>query len=249
MKKEEREAYRKKIKLHEKLGAKKFQKVVFKVEEVKWNLLKKLCPNYIRYADKYIDFQKKRKLKRAKTEQEQKQVIRSAKFQKMAVRKGFNQDVNANYHMNRKRVTEIYKHLEWNKSVHMNGLKRNAILIPTSIAGIALGFTPAIALLVFELISAGINFQCVNIQDYNICRYKLIEDKLQNQEQRRLEQNIKNYGQAAEVIHKTVEQQEQLPSIDDILKNVRSKEQLQQLRDLFAREEKERVAVMNRGNK
>ena len=50
METKEKEKYKKKAALCEKLGAKKFQKVVFQVEKMKYKILKKICPNYINFV-------------------------------------------------------------------------------------------------------------------------------------------------------------------------------------------------------
>lgn len=67
--------YKKKIKLCEKLGALKFQKAVFKIEEIKYKLIKKLFPNYIKYIDLIINFNRNLKLKKAKTKEERTLII------------------------------------------------------------------------------------------------------------------------------------------------------------------------------
>lgn len=245
MEKEERRKLDKKIKLYRSLGAEKFQKVVFGVEKLKFKIIKKLFPNFIKYFDKYINWKRNKKLKKAKTEKERKEIIRKYQFSKMAMRKELNQEKNRNYHIDPNRPTEIYRYLEWNKQVHKNGIIKNSILIPIFIAGIILGFTPAIPLLVLELLSTAINFECINIQNYNMCRFKKSEKALVKKEEKQIESNIETYGEAAEVIHKSLEETEDLPTFDEIINNITDIEQLRQMRELIKKVQEERKKQAN----
>ena len=250
MEKSEKIKYKKQIQLYKKFGAEHFQKIVFGVEKVKFKLLKTICPNFIKYFDKYADFKQKRILKNIKSPNTSAEVIEKFKFSKMAMRREFYQEKNINYHINNNNPTEIYEYLQWNKDVHKHAMIKNLIAIPIYITGIALGFTvPATILLSCELIGLGINFECINIQNYNICRYKLSEETLKKKRERRQKENIEKYGEAAELIRSNVEKQEQLPSMAEIINNATSKEQLSQLRELLLRELKERNINYNRGNK
>ncbi len=235
------EQYKKKIKLYDKLGASKFQKVVFAVERGKFKLIKKVCPNFIKYYDKFVDLQKKISLKFAKTEKEKDQIKRDAKFNKMAMRKEFNLEKNRNYHLDLNRPTEMFKYLEWNKKVHKKGLIKDLIIAPVLLAGTITNVPGCLPLLLLELLSAGVNFECVNIQNYNICRLKLVEKGLKRKEQETEKKKIEMYGDAAEVIYKSVEENENLPTFDQILDKIETKEQLRQMRALFQTSQQERA--------
>lgn len=230
----------KKIKLYKMLGAEAFQKVVFGVERLKFKFIKKFCPNFINYFDKYCDYRQKKELKKAKTEKERQAIKRSIKFSKMAMRKELNTEKNRNYHVDKNKPTEIIEYLNWNKKVHKNGLIKDLALIPILIGGVIVGFVPAIPLLILELISAGINFECVNIQNYNLERIKPLEAHLKKREEKKTAQNIENYGAAAEVIHKSIESSESLPTFDEIISRIDNPEQLRQMRALFKAKQEER---------
>ena len=242
MDKIDREKRKKKLKVYEKLGALKFQKVVFKVEELKFKILKKCCPNFIRYFDKYMDWKKKNLLKHAKTEEEIKQIKDEVKIAKMAMRKEWNEEKNRNYHMDPNRPTEIIQFLKWNKDVHKKGLIKDGILIPILIAGVVLQIPGTIFLLAYEVLSAAINFECINIQNYNLCRLEEIKPILQRRESAREKRKIEEFGEAAEVIHKSIEQSESLPSFDEIIANINNPEQLRQMRAMFKQAQEERQA-------
>ena len=244
---EEKAEYNRKIKLYEKLGALKFQKVVFAVERAKFKIIKKFCPNFLKHFDKYCDMKKKRELKRAKNTTEVEKINRKYKNAKMAMRKEFHQEKNRNYHLNENNPKETYEYLEWNKSVHKRNLKLNLVAIPVLIAG--LFFFPAISapLLAFELFKAGINFECINIQNYNICRYKRAEEALLKHAQKKTERRIEEYGEASKVISQSIEKSSDLPSIDDIIGSIENKEQLRQMKKLLEEAQRERKIDNNRG--
>ena len=249
MDKLEREKYKKKLKFYEALGAKKFQKVVFKVEKLKFKVMDKLFPNFIDKFEKKCDKKQKKLIKKAKSQEEVERIKEYFAFSKMAMRKEMNQKQNRNYHIDIKKPTEINQYLNWNKKVHERGIIIN--IISTTALGIILaaGFTFAIPAIVLEVISAAINFQCVNIQNYNICRYKLVEEKLIKREEKRTEKNIENYGSAQEVICKSIKETEKLPSFDEILKNIKTKEQLIQMKEMFKESQIDRNKQLVRGEK
>lgn len=316
---QELEDYKEELKGYEKLGALKFQEVVFKVEEIKFKVLKKLCPNFIAYFDKFADRRKNKKIKSIKSKLERREKIsnkspqllkyydkieslkrtrkskkdeRKEKFRKkikatapkflefydkyfkdidpyegltpeeqiekaieimkiskMAARKEFYQEKNANYHIDRKRPTTMKKYLEWNKKVHVKGIIGNSIAIPLLLIATALGFGVAIPFLIIEILSLGINFECVNIQNYNLCRFKMTEETLKKQEQRKTQKSIEQFGKAAEVVYKSIEKSDSLPSFEEILSNIENVEQLRQMRDLVMKETKERQIEKVGGNK
>lgn len=319
IKRQEYEAYQEELKEYEKLGALKFQKVVFAVERLKFKVLKKICPNFLSYFDKYIDWKKENKIKAVKNTIEKREKISKktphllkyydklesfkrkqklrkeesiesvrrkvkvshpkvlefydkylkeispykglspeeqidtaiylAKISKMAMRKEFYQEENANYHMNPKSPTTMKKYLEWNKKIHVRGIMGNVAVILASLVALITGFTPALPIIAIELVSLGINFECINIQNYNLCRFKMKEDVLKKIEQRNMEKNIKKYGEAAKVIYKSLEENENLPSFTQIISNITDIEQAKQLRELLKQAQLERNLQMNRRNK
>lgn len=226
--------YKKKIELCEKLGADKFQKVVFKVEELKYKVIKKIFPKYIEWYDKLCDRKRKKDLKKATTDEERKQIIEHYRQQKMLMRKEFHREQNRNYHMDQNKPTEILHYLNWNKEIHMNGIIKNAIAIPCLAVAAGFGLWPGVVLpvLALELGSLFINFQCVNIQNCNIYRYKLREDTMKKLEERRTKRNIENYSEAGAAITRSMEKTEDIPSLSQVIDSIQTKEELEQLRRL-----------------
>lgn len=317
--KEERAKYRKEMKTYEKLGALKFQKVVFSIEKLKFKILKKVSPNFITYFDKYINWQKRRKIKKinksltrrdrikekcpcminfydkissftekrkelkqekmAKVrnkiqlynpklinfydkylklekpldglskEEQIKMIKESSKFSKMYFRKEFYQEKNINYHIDAKRPTDIYGYLEWNKKIHVRGLIKDFIALPILSVGTILGFPFALPLLIFEVFSTAINFECVNIQNYSMCRYKITEKLLKEQENKHVKDMIDNHNEASKLIYNSISRQDELPSFSEIIDNATDINQIRQLRDLLKKTQEERIVEMNRGKK
>ncbi len=225
--------YRKKQELCKRLGAESFQKVVFKVEDLKYKLLKKLWPNFISFYDKQLDKKKRKELRKEKDPEKRKQIKEKYRYEKMAIRKEFNREQNRNYHMDMNKPLEILHYLNWNKRVHTKGLVQNLIAIPLLSIATALGFGIAIPFLVEEVFSLFINFQCINIQNYNIYRIEEREETFKKLEERRLRSNIAQYGEAAKVIDKTLASTEEIPTFKEILENAKTPEELQQLKKLI----------------
>ena len=248
----EKDEYQKELRKYERLGALQFKKLVFLVEKVKFKVLKKVFPNFIYRIEKLFDFRQKRFLKRAKTEEEKNAIREHFKLAKMEMRKEWNREKSRNYHLDSKQPTELIKYLEWNKSVHKKGLIKNAILIPVIIFGIVFQFPLMFAWISFfvvQCISAVVNFECINIQNYNLCRVKRIQPYLERKEEKQRKKNIEEFGDAAAVIHKSIEESESLPTFDEILSNINDLEQLRQMREMFKREHEERQAQKAIGGK
>ena len=172
----------KKMEICKKLGAVQFKKIVFIVEKIKFKALKKLVPNYLKYFDKHVDKLTKKRLKEAKTEEEKQIIIYKSKIDKMQERREFYQEENRNYHIRKENPTQIIKYLELNKKIHKNGLVGNAIFGLLTIPGLIFGSKLAPIFLVFEIIEAIINFECINLQNYNIYRLTKVKDKIEKKE-------------------------------------------------------------------
>ena len=80
------------------------------------------------YTIGIYDYQKKKLLRKAKTEEQKKKVIENVKLAKMAMRKELIEEKNRNYHIDNNRPTEIKKYLLWNKQVHKTGLIKDGVV-------------------------------------------------------------------------------------------------------------------------
>lgn len=236
--------YKSKKELYKKLGAPEFQKLVFSLENTKFKIMKKCMPNFTKRYDKAVEIEQKKRLKKAKTEEEIREINKISNYAKMDTHREYNRGENRNYHINKADVTEIYRYLERNKKIHQNGLIRNAILGTIWISGIILlpeAIKPyLIATLTLESINAIINFECINLQNYNICRYKLAEEKIIQREKKRVKSEINDYGDAAKLVHEKIVTEEKLPSMSEIIDSTETTEQLEQLKKVLLREKQRR---------
>ena len=230
----------KRMEICKKLGAVQFKKIVFIVEKIKFKALKKLVPNYLKYFDKHVDKLTKKRLKEAKTEEEKQIIIYKSKIDKMQERREFYQEENRNYHIRKENPTQIIKYLELNKKIHKNGLVGNAIFSLLTIPGLIFGSKIAIIFLAFEIIEAIINFECINLQNYNIYRLTKVKDKIEKKEKAKIERDSVLYKEISEDIHKVVMEKDEIPTIDDILACADTPEKLEQLKQLLAKTKSQR---------
>lgn len=229
--------YKDEIKKCEKLGAVKFQKVVFAVEKIKFKLIKTLFPNSTKWYDKRCDKKCQREIKMAKTVEEKRKIAAKYQEAKMLYRKELNSEENRNYHIDPKRPTEIMKYLRWNKDIHEKGLTKDLILLPVFIGGSFVLPQIFIPLTAIDVLSGAINFECINIQNYNMYRIKEHEAALKRIEAKKAQSDEENFGNAAKVIGKSLSaaretEEAKLPSMKDIIDNIETKEQLLELRKL-----------------
>lgn len=232
--------YNKKIKRCEILCAKKFQKFVFKIERLKWKIVRKLIPNYLKIVDKFIEKNCEKKIRKAKKSEEIDAIKRNGVMQKMALRKEYNKKENLNYHINKNRPSQFIQELNWNKSIHQRNLKWNGILLPASIIASSLGFWQAIPFSIYQAISTFINFQCINVQNYNIFRIKKIENRLKVKEQKIEQNQIEKYKDGYELIGNKIEEKKDIVNINEIVENISSIKQLKQIKELLIEEQKKR---------
>ena len=230
----------KQMEICKKLGAVQFKKIVFIVEKIKFKALKKLVPNYLKYFDKHVDKLTKKRLKDAKTEEEKQIIIYKSKIDKMQERREFYQEENRNYHIRKENPTQIIKYLELNKKIHKNGLVGNAIFGLLTIPGLIFGSKLALMFLVFEIIEAIINFECINLQNYNIYRLTKVKDKIEKKEKAKIERDSVLYKEISEDIHKVVMEKDEIPTIDDVLACADTPEKLEQLKQLLAKTKSQR---------
>lgn len=245
--------YDNKIKLCKKLGAEKFQNIVFFVERLKFKILKRLFPNFLKFYDRMCDRIRDKKLKKLHSQTTKMEIINYYRTQKLLARKEFYQEKNLNYHFDMNRPTEFIKYLNWNKNIHVRGIKQNLIIIP--ICTLLLSINPIFYIIfIYEIFSLLINFQCVNIQNYNIYRFKEKEEKLRNIEKRKQEKEIKTHSKAARVIANSLKETDEIPTIDNVINNVSTLDEIKQLRDMIqmklnVQNEKKLQYISNEKNK
>lgn len=232
---EKKEDLKRKIELCNKLGASKFKPWVLRLERLKFKVLKNVFPSLPNRFEKYCKKNRDRKLKKANSNEERELILYDYRHQIIEFRRELINEQNRNYHINKSNPTEILKYLYWNKRVHQKGLIKDSILIILTIIGLFIGLSPTILFssLFVELISLFINFQCVNIQNSHIYRYKLIEKSLQKRKKQREKNLLNDYSKIASVYSRSIQNNNNLPSLEDIISNIKNTEELEQLKKLI----------------
>lgn len=191
------EQEKKKLKKYEKFGARKMQKFVFKLEQNKYKALHRLFPNYITKFEKRLDKNLEKKLAKTQDENEKMQIKDVYLAKKMLIKRQWNNNQNANYHMGIMPGVDFTEYLNWNKDVHVKSLKGDLIGIAGTATLLALPIGFDIPLAVFLALNGAslfVNAECINLQKYNILRYKKAKDMLQKREEKKEEKLEKECG-------------------------------------------------------
>ena len=216
------------------LGAEKFQKLVFLLEKVKYKIIESYFPNIKNIYEKNNDRRFRKKLEKEK-EENRNILLTDYQNQKLAFRKELVLKQNRNYHYNPNYPTKFIKYLEWNKKIHIRGLKKD-ILELLFILGItfALGNPfPIVSLLLLlkNSVSLVINFECINLQNYNLERFQKKETYalLEKMEKKKQEKNLEKLGDSIYSVSKAVTNQVELPTINQVVNEVSTIEQTRKL--------------------
>lgn len=228
------------MKQYEKLGAKKFQKVVLYVEQMKYHFLKKFFPKLPTWYEKKTNQSFHRNLKKCKNKQEMEALQRSYQAQKRMFYQAWNHEKNRNYHLLESDSDEFLQWLKWNKNIHVKALAFNCVVIPLMVAGVIVGTGSSaiicFAMLIYQIISAGINFSCINLQNYNYCRVMLHKEKIDQLLQKKRQLEIKKYGSVAKKLHPTLEKNKDMVTNQEIIDSLTSIEDLKAMRNLLQEE-------------
>ena len=235
--------YQEQLKKYELFGARKFQSLVFKVERLKYKIIKEHFPNYVEKYCKKCNEQCRKELAKAKTAEEKAGIENYWRREKILTRKEVASEQNRNYHLNMKRPTEIIDHLEYNKRVHMKGIYGNIISLFAGAACIIVGtaFLPwlaaiGIASCALSVFNGFINFQCVNLQNYNLCRLRHKLPQLQRIEKMQKAKEEAEYSEALQLIRNREGASKEvayIPDINELVANVQTKEQALQLKKML----------------
>lgn len=226
---------KKAMELSKKLGALQFQKLVFILERAKYWVVDKFFPNTISDYSKRLDKRMSKELKKVISEEEKIEIVNKYRFAKLKYKKEINNKENRNYHVDMNNPLEFIKYLEKNKKIHVNGLKSNVIVsIIAIIVSILLNNPfPVLlnCLLGYQAISAIINFECINLQNYNLCRFhdERMQRVLKKQEEKKRNNFEKNMGEGKKVISKAFSNTDDIPTVDEVIREITTKEEVQEL--------------------
>lgn len=224
----------KKVQLYRALGAEQFQKAVFTLERVKYQVIEKCFPNIISWYEKQCDRQFIKKIKKEKI-QDYSLVLTEYQKEKLAFRREIVYKQNRNYHYNPNYPTKFVKYLEMNKKIHQRGIKKNiTVLMGVGIVSLILSNPLPIASIVvalLQVVSMIINFECINLQNYNLCRFEntRMENILTKIEEKKLNCNLQKLNEGMKPISEVLISQIEIPSIDQVIEQVTTRTQAKQL--------------------
>ncbi len=222
--------YKRKKILHEKLGALKFREVVLKLEKVKFKVMKKICPNFISYYEKWCDFNTKRMLRKAKSLEDVELIEFTNKVFKLRNRREWNKEENRNYHVDNRYPTQIINYLNWNKMIHQKGLRKDMIAIFLLSLGICWSLPLAGLLLIVSCGSAFINLECINLQEHSIAEYEICKPMLIKKEKRDSLKRENEYIEAKKIVGESILKNKNILTVEQIIENVKTKEQAEQIK-------------------
>lgn len=226
-----------KIELYEKLGARKFQKVVFKVEKIKFAILRPFSGTIINFCEKRIDRKVNMLIEKENSFDKRQNIIRNAAREKLRLRIEFQSEKNRNYHINLLKPNEIITYLQINKKIHERGIIANFIALILSIGGLFVFngvFIPILGVsILYNVFSGFINFECINLQNYNIERIERKLDTLIKVRERRLKKAVKSYGEVSKVLAPLISKDVSIPESKKIISNLTTKDELNQMKVLL----------------
>ena len=213
---------KKELEIYELLGARLFQKVVFKVEKIKYKILRPFAKWVIKYYDKQVDKKVYRLLKKIKDESKSKEITLQQ---------------NRNYHLDLMNPNQTLAYLKMNKQIHQKGVIANLFQILLSM-GIMVIFSGIISLgasiyLVMQGIALIINFECINLQNYNIKRLEMKMTQLEKIKNHKLKRKNDEYGKVIEILAPLLERSVELPTKEDIISEITTLEQLKQMKNMI----------------
>lgn len=162
-------------------------------------------------------------------------------MQKLKYRKELVTSQNRNYHYNPESPTECIGYLKKNREIHQKGIISNILLlIIIFVASNLLTSIPAIYIIIgylFEIFSLFINFECINLQNYNLERLENARtlELLKKKEEKKINSDLKNYRECSRVVSSKLMSSIKLPTVSEVTEEIKTKEQAEQLRIMASR--------------
>ncbi len=175
---------------YEKLGARWLKKVVLQLEKVKYIVLRPFKGLIIKWFDWLIDKKSNKLLMNNVNSDVSEHIIYGSIIQKMMIRKEFQDEQARNYHIWFGNIGETLYYLRINKRIHTFHMKKNMVLIVMALLSLLVIKNPcwSLGLKLFVGLEALLlvkNFECVNLQNYNIDRINQCLKKRERLEQRK----------------------------------------------------------------
>lgn len=228
-----------KIKIYTLLGAEIFQKVVFKVEKIKFLILEKVFPNSYDFLERISDksYHRNQMSKHYEDPEKKREYI----MQKLKYRKELVTNQNRNYHYNPESPTECIGYLKKNKEIHQKGIICNIVLLLTIfiISNILISIPKIIIIIgyLFEIFSLFINFECINLQNYNLERLENARtlELLKKKEEKKIKSDLKNYRECSKIVSSRLMNSTKVPTVSEVTDEIKTSEQAEQLRIMASR--------------
>ncbi len=225
---------RQKKKIYQMLGAEQFQKVVFFVEDVRYKMIDRFFPNIKKWYEATCDKQYLEMQKRSKKKENQKSLY-DYQMTKLAFRKELAYKQNRNYHYNPNYPMKFIEYLEKNKRIHQISFLKNGIFLV--LLGLSFSFLSAISPILFYCLVAictvGLikDFACINLQNYNLCRFQeeKIRKRLNELEALKRQESLEKLSKVIKPVSSVIERQLEIPSVEQVIQQVETEEQKQQL--------------------
>lgn len=226
MKRKEKKSY------YKLLGAEYWQKVVFKAEEIKFNIID-LFPWITKYYEKMCDKNFERSLRKQPDSEKELKIFYQT--EKLKFRREINLKQNRNYHYDPNQPTAFLNYLHFNKNIHMRGMKKNVILL--ALLGIEVLFLPLLPnflvmiAIIQQLIELFVNFECVNLQNYNISRFEDERTKklLEMKEEKKKKENIQNYANCSKNITASICESQSIPTVYQVVESLQTNQEINEM--------------------
>lgn len=234
-------------KLYEKFGALQFKKFVLLIEKMKFKVIDKFFSNIGDWYSKRCERKVTKLCNKNITEEEKNRIRFDYNCRKLAFKKELIEKKNRNYHFDTSNAGSFYKYLLWNKNIHKKGIRKDIIGIVLSILGIFFlngVFIPVVIItLLYSSISLVVDFECVNLQNYNLCRFYERKDVLDKIEERKKKRDIDNYSNVSKKVYEQLEKSVESPKSSDVVDSLTTVEQLRELRKLALEIRKKREDI------
>lgn len=223
-----------KKKIYRMLGAEQFQKVVFLIEDIRYWAIDRFFPNMKDWYEAACDKNYSEAMKHPSKKKKQKSLY-DYQMMKLAFRKELAYKQNRNYHYNPNHPMKFIEYLEKNKRIHQIGFLKNfGFLILLGVCFPVLSnIFPMIYPILMMVFMIGLvkDFECINLQNYNLCRFQeeRMKKRLEELEEIRQSENQILLSKVIEPVSAIIENQIELPNIHQIVQQVKTEEEKQQL--------------------
>lgn len=233
--------YKRKKELHEKLGALGFREIVLKLERLKFKVMKKICPNFVVYYEKWCDFNTKRMIGKAKSSEEAELIELVNKISKLKTKKEWNKEENRNYHIDNKYPTQIINYLNWNKAIHQKNLKNDVVAISLLSLGTYYSLPLMLPLLIVSCASTIIDLECINLQEHSIAEYEICKPLLIKKENKEILKRKNEYLEAKKIVGESTLNNRKILTVEEVVSSIKTKEQAEEIK-------KWAMSMQNRNN-